>query len=29
VQRLGGYSRKPGFGQPVDSVNIPARELGT
>jgi hypothetical protein len=29
VQRLGGCSRKPGSGQTVDSVNIPARELGT
>jgi hypothetical protein len=29
VQRLGGCSRKPGFGQTVDSVNIPTRELGT
>jgi hypothetical protein len=29
VQRLGGYSRKPSSGQTVDSVNIPARELGT
>jgi hypothetical protein len=29
VQRLGGCSRKPGFGQTVDSVNKPARELGT
>jgi hypothetical protein len=29
VQRLGGCSRKPGSGQIVDSVNIPARELGT
>jgi hypothetical protein len=25
----GGCSRKPGSGQTVDSVNIPARELGT
>jgi hypothetical protein len=25
----GGCSRKPGFGQTVDSVNIPAQELGT
>jgi hypothetical protein len=25
----GGSSRKPGSGQTVDSVNIPARELGT
>jgi hypothetical protein len=25
----GGCSRKPGFGQTVDSVNIPARELRT
>jgi hypothetical protein len=24
-----GCSRKPGSGQTVDSVNIPARELGT
>jgi hypothetical protein len=29
VQRLGGCSRKPGYGQTVDSVNRPARELGT
>jgi hypothetical protein len=29
VRRLGGCSRKPGSGQTVDSVNIPARELGT
>ncbi len=29
MQRLGGCSRKPGPGQTVDSVNIPARELGT
>jgi hypothetical protein len=29
VQRLGGSSRKPGSGQTVDSVNKPARELGT
>jgi hypothetical protein len=29
VQRLGGCSRKPGSGQTVDGVNIPARELGT
>jgi hypothetical protein len=29
VQRLGGCSRKPGSGPTVDSVNIPARELGT
>jgi hypothetical protein len=29
VLRLGGCSRKPGFGQTVDSVNIPTRELGT
>jgi hypothetical protein len=29
VRRLGGYSRKPDPGQTVDSVNIPARELGT
>jgi hypothetical protein len=29
VQRLGGCSRKPGSGQTVDSVNIPAREFGT
>jgi hypothetical protein len=29
VQRLGGCSRKPGSDQIVDSVNIPARELGT
>src|SRR5688500_13401212 len=28
MQRLGGYSRKPGFGRTVDSVNTPARELG-
>jgi hypothetical protein len=28
-RRLGGCSRKPGSGQTVDSVNIPARELGT
>jgi hypothetical protein len=24
-----GCSRKPGSGQTVDSINIPARELGT
>jgi hypothetical protein len=29
MQRLGGCSRKPGSGQTVDNVNIPARELGT
>jgi hypothetical protein len=29
VRRLGGCSRKPGSGRTVDSVNIPARELGT
>jgi hypothetical protein len=29
VQRLGDCSHKPGSGQTVDSVNIPARELGT
>jgi hypothetical protein len=29
VQRLEGCSRKPGSGQTVDGVNIPARELGT
>jgi hypothetical protein len=29
VRRLGGCSRKPGSSQTVDSVNIPARELGT
>jgi hypothetical protein len=29
VRRLGGCSRKPGSGQTVDSVSIPARELGT
>jgi hypothetical protein len=29
VRRLGGCSREPGSGQTVDSVNIPARELGT
>jgi hypothetical protein len=29
VWRLGGCSRKPGSGQTVDNVNIPARELGT
>jgi hypothetical protein len=29
MRRLGGCSRKPGSGQTVDSVNIPARELGT
>jgi hypothetical protein len=29
VRRLGGCSHKPGSGQTVDSVNIPARELGT
>jgi hypothetical protein len=29
VRRLGGCSRKPDSGQTVDSVNIPARELGT
>jgi hypothetical protein len=29
VQRLGGFSRKPGSGQTVDNINIPARELGT
>jgi hypothetical protein len=29
VQRLRGCSRKAGSGQTVDSVNIPARELGT
>jgi hypothetical protein len=29
VRRLGGCSRKPGSGQTVDSVNIPARELET
>jgi hypothetical protein len=29
VQGLGGCSRKPGSGQTVDNVNIPARELGT
>src|SRR5688572_7246695 len=29
MQRLGGCSRKPGSGRTVDSVNIPARELGT
>jgi hypothetical protein len=29
VRRLGGCSRKPGSGQTIDSVNIPARELGT
>jgi hypothetical protein len=29
VQRLGGCSRKPGSGQTVDSVNIPAQELET
>jgi hypothetical protein len=29
VRRLGGCSRKSGSGQTVDSVNIPARELGT
>jgi hypothetical protein len=29
VRRLGGCSRKPGSGQTVDIVNIPARELGT
>jgi hypothetical protein len=29
VRRLGGCSCKPGSGQTVDSVNIPARELGT
>ena len=28
MQRLGGCSRKPGSGRTVDSVNIPARELG-
>jgi hypothetical protein len=27
--RGSGASRKPGFGQTVDSVNIPAREIGT
>jgi hypothetical protein len=29
VRRLGDCSRKPGSDQIVDSVNIPARELGT
>jgi hypothetical protein len=29
VRRLGGCSRKPGSDRTVDSVNIPARELGT
>jgi hypothetical protein len=29
MRRLGGCSRKSGSGQTVDSVNIPARELGT
>jgi hypothetical protein len=29
VRRLGGCSRKPGSGQTVHNVNIPARELGT
>jgi hypothetical protein len=29
VRRLGGCSRKLGSGQTVNSVNIPARELGT
>ena len=29
MQRLGGCSRKLGSGPTVDSVNIPARELGT
>jgi hypothetical protein len=29
VRGLGGCSRKPGSSQTVDSVNIPARELGT
>jgi hypothetical protein len=29
MQRLGGCSRKPGPGQTVDSINIPAREFGT
>jgi hypothetical protein len=29
VRRLGGCSHKPGSGQTVDSVNIPARERGT
>jgi hypothetical protein len=29
VRRLGGCSRKPGSGQTVDNVNIPAQELGT
>jgi hypothetical protein len=29
VHRLGGCSRKPGYGQTVDSANRPARELGT
>jgi hypothetical protein len=28
-QRLRGCSRKPGSGQTVDSVDKPARELGT
>jgi hypothetical protein len=29
VQRLEGCSQKPGSGQTVDSVNVPARELGS
>jgi hypothetical protein len=29
VRRLGGCSRKPGSGQTIDNINIPARELGT